>query len=225
MKCIIFLCAFAGGTNSIFAFIRPKVPVYLTSVARNPNELPLWVKGCSGIFSTYLYLTQYYLLCLVVCCTMYYTYSVRAILRKLRSSGTKWIEYRAISILQTEYNHVFQDWLVAHVILDVISISLNIYQAVAMHSVRALVVCGMVITSATWTLREYSSVHYDSIAVLQRWKNSGRWRPTWFKKFLRSCKPLKINNGRLFYVDRKLLLTLAAIVVDKTTSMLVLHAT
>ena len=60
-----------------------------------------------------------------------------------------------------------------------------------------------------------------SQATLQSWKQSSQ--DQWFRRFLVSCQPIKMKIGSLYYVDRGMVLTLLAIIVDSTVSLLLTH--
>ena len=221
----ICMSFFAGGTNCLTAVFKPRLPFFITSLIPPDPLLSPWMRVPGSAFHVYIYVAQYYYLLLVIATTMYSCYCVLPAIKKLDVQGSQWMEYRELYALQTSYNAIFQHWMSCQILLDTFGIIVNIYLAVILSSFRGLVVTLLVSFSAGWSLTEYSTLHEESSALLNKWAGHVSGRPEWFGRFQRSCRPINVNNGRAFYVDRALLLTLATIIIDKTTSLLVLHRT
>ena len=67
--------------------------------------------------------------------------------------------------------------------------------------------------------RALGSIHETSDQALRMGRRMNG--NSWFRRFLRSCKPLKVTVGGLYYVDRGMPLTLAAIILESTVNLLI----
>ena len=67
--------------------------------------------------------------------------------------------------------------------------------------------------------RALGNIHETSTEALNAAR--GMNRDPWFRRFMRSCKPLKVDVAGLYYVDRGMPLTLAAIILESTVNLLI----
>lgn len=219
----ICISLFACGTNCLTVIRKPRVPIFLTSLMNHDGPWSSLITVPGKAFHIYIYVTQYYCLLFIISTTMYSCYCAVGGIKRVHLKGENWMEYRVLSVLQTYYNAMFQNWLSCQVFLDMFGIIVNIYLAVILSSFRGMIITCLTLFSAGWSYTGYSTVYEESNTVLKAWMTRAAGKHDGFHKFQRSCKPVTVNIGKSFYVDRALLLTLSTIIIDKTTSLLVLH--
>ena len=79
---------------------------------------------------------------------------------------------------------------------------LNLYMAVEFHSISALAMAVGVTAAFCWGAGEMTAVYETSWDVMETRKGPEHvGQSVWFRKFLRSCKPIRIPLGSLFYID------------------------
>ena len=69
-------------------------------------------------------------------------------------------------------------------------------------------------------------MHHESVALLTQWKslfggsrNGVIGKGPWFRRYLRSCRPVDVPVGSFFYVDKGLILTSLSIVTNNAASL------
>ena len=65
-----------------------------------------------------------------------------------------------------------------------------------------------------------ASLYEVSEDVLRGWKR-GKSFSIWFRRFLKSTRPLKVQLGSYFYADKALVLTSLGIIADNSVTLLV----
>ena len=72
-------------------------------------------------------------------------------------------------------------------------------------------------------LTRLAEVHSTSESAIQTWRQQQKVSSSWFRKFSRSCQPLRVNVGSFCYVDRKLMLTIMSLIVGQTTNLILTY--
>ena len=105
--------------------------------------------------------------------------------------------------------------------VTIFCVVLNAYLAVVGGSVRSLVLALGFAYSFVQLLEATAEVYHTSSDVLHEWRRVNRGDlPLWFPRFWKSCTFLYIPVGRFFYVDRGLVLTVLAIMLDNSASVI-----
>ena len=130
--------------------------------------------------------------------------------------------YHALEILRVKHGAALGPPIAAHKIPFALVIIRGIYGALKGEGlVRILqgVVGGSAWLYLHLAFRALGSIHDTSDEALRvsRRMNGN----SWFRRFLRSCKPLKVSVGGLYYVDKGMPLTLAGIILESTVNLLI----
>ena len=134
--------------------------------------------------------------------------------------------YRCLQVLQSRANETFKYSLAAIKILFLSMTIRSIYGAVKMEGeLRILHVnntyanVGLLVV----TFKVLGKVYQKSgDALLKQKRLMGRVK--WFRKYYRSCRPLKFEVAGLYFVDLGMSLTMGSFVVQNVANMLILGA-
>ena len=127
-----------------------------------------------------------------------------------------------MQILYKEFDTSFGPMLAGHKILFVLMIVRSIYGALT--QTGELQVLQALAGFSAWLYLQVAFKTLGSVSdlceeMLPAWKGLGR--DPWFRRFLKSCKLLKIEVAGMYHVDREMCLSLAGIIVDGTVSTLI----
>ena len=127
-----------------------------------------------------------------------------------------------MQILHKKFDIGFGPMLAAHKILFVLMIVRSIYGALT--QTGELQVLQALAGFSAWlylqlAFKTIGSVYDVCEGMLPVWKELGK--DPWFRRFLRSCKNIQIEVAGMYHVDRKMCLTLAAMIVESTVSILI----
>ncbi|CAG7730352.1 unnamed protein product, partial [Allacma fusca] len=142
----------------------------------------------------------------------------------ITEQGPSWFaqEFQRLQILQGFYNKLWSTSNVCVEVLVIATSSLTYYLAVRLSGARAVhqLVVAAFATSFLINIWENMGQTYEiSSGVLQSWKDM-EGSALWFKKYLRSVKPIRVFIGSFFYADRQIKLTIISIVLNQTLSLL-----
>ena len=130
--------------------------------------------------------------------------------------------YRALQILHVQHGNAFGPPLAAHKVPFALMIIRSLYGALTGEGVIRLLqaavgLCAWIYLQLAFRL--LGNVCENSEGSLKEFARMGG--NPWFTRFLKSCKPLKVSMGGLYYVDRGMPLTLAAIIVESTVDLVI----
>ena len=129
--------------------------------------------------------------------------------------------YRSLQALHIKFELSFGALVAAHKIIFILMIIRSMYGAFAgTGEVRIL---QAIVGTRTWfylqtAFKLIGGVHQTCTDMLLAWR---RVRDPWFTRFLKSCRVVKVEIAGLYYVDKKLSLTLAAIILENIVNMLI----
>ncbi|CAG7817817.1 unnamed protein product, partial [Allacma fusca] len=131
-------------------------------------------------------------------------------------------EFHRLQIIHGFYNKL---WSTSNACVEVVTLaasSLTFYLAVRLSGARSahqLIVAAFA-TSFLINIWENMGQTYEiSSEVLQSWTVM-KGSTLWFKKYLRSVKPIRVIIGTFFYADRQIKLTIFSIILNQTLSLL-----
>ncbi|CAG7833173.1 unnamed protein product [Allacma fusca] len=202
---------------------------HLTSLFRNPKSLTFLEKFPFLAIHCYIWALINY--------SILYAFAVVALFGRtmkehlcvlLRQRTTENRQMRAflkiypqLQVLQLEFNDLWGNFLCCFLVLFVTSEILNLYQAVVLHTVRAIFIAA-VMTYGLHVLITSASEHFSmSVDLLKSCKI--QYISPWHQRYMRSCRPLFTTNGGFGFFDKPLLLTLWTIVIHNTVTLMVGH--
>ena len=200
----------------------------LTSVADDPSTLPMPIKMAAAVAqlvvgSFHLY-GQWIIATSLVCYGLDMVTALE-LFHKKGFGGGKINEFarqqRAMAVLQASFSQMYATWNAVMEVMCVGMSVLNLYLAVEFKSIRALILATGVAASYCWGMRELGQVYETSKEILGMWDRchvSGSHR--WFQRFIRSCRPNYVPLGTLFYIDRKFVLTVVAVIINCAASLI-----
>ena len=128
---------------------------------------------------------------------------------------------RSLQVLQKQFANFYATCMSNIQSVTIFCVVLNAYLAVVGGSVRSLVLALGFAYSFVQLLEATAEVYHTSSDVLHEWRRVNRGDlPLWFPRFQKSCTFLYIPVGRFFYVDRGLVLTVLAIMLDNSASLI-----
>ena len=140
-----------------------------------------------------------------------------------REAKRRFVEtYRGMQILLKKLDVAIGPPLACHKVLFVLLIVRSMYGALTgTGEVRVL---QALVGFSRWfylqmAFKTIGSVNESCEDMLPAWKKLRR--DPWFGRFLKSCRKLRVGVAELYYVDRKMSLTLAGIIVESTENMLI----
>ena len=223
-----FMITFATLQALAAAFRNPGSVRAVTSIAKNPKALPMKVKVPAGILQFIIvgfHLYGHWLQnASVVCYGMDLVATIRKIHAKCFRKG-RYLLYarqrRALDILQAHFSQLYSTYMLGLEMFAITTVVLNLYMAVEFHSGRPLVMAMGSTVTYWWGMLEFAWVYETSREVMTAWKRSQHVQDSlWFRKFLRSCKPIRIPLGSFFYIDRGVVLTIMSIIVNSSASLI-----
>ena len=131
--------------------------------------------------------------------------------------------YRGMQILLHKFDSAIGPPLAGHKVLFVMLIVRSMYGALTQNGGEVRILQALVGSSA-WLYLQMAfkiigSIYEGCEDMLPEWKQLGK--DPWFGRFLKSCKKLRVSVAGLYYVDRKMSLTLAAIILENTVNMMI----
>ena len=130
-------------------------------------------------------------------------------------------QQRAMAVLQASFTQLYATWNVLMEAMCVGMAVLNLYLAVELRSVRALILALGVGVSYCFGIKELGQVYETSKGILTSWKSSSKFESNhWCRKFMRSGRPNFVPLGTLFYVDSKFVLTVLGIIINGAASLI-----
>ena len=127
-----------------------------------------------------------------------------------------------MQILDTKFDTGVGPALAGHKILFVLMIIRSMYGALTQNG--ELRILQAIVGFSAWlylqmAFKMIGSVYESCEDMLPAWKKFGK--DPWFRRFLKSCRKQRVEVAGLYYVDGKMSLTMAAIVVESTVNMLI----
>ena len=136
------------------------------------------------------------------------------------------IKYRSLQMLQSRANDTFRYMLATVKVLFLLLAIRCIYGVVKMNGILQILNLNCTIgllVFLTFTFRALGQVFAESQSVLMTQK-SFRGGDKWFRRFLRSCRPLRFEIARLYFVDPPMSLTMGSFVLENVANLLLLAA-
>ena len=228
MKLTAFITTF-GVLQSMLVVLRsPQSQRALTSLAEDPAGLPLWIKLTAALVqlvvgSFHLY-GQWIIATSLVCYGFDMITTMELLHKKSYEKGNA-MEFarqqRALAVLQASFTQLYATWNMLMEAMCVGMAVLNLYLAVELRSVRALILAVGVGASYCFGMKELGQVYETSRGILTAWKSSHKFESNrWFRKFMRSCRPNFVPLGTFFYVDGKFVLTVVGIIINGAASLI-----
>ena len=90
-------------------------------------------------------------------------------------------------------------------------------------AVRLCIVACVAFTICLIMFNSMADIHAEFQQMVTSWKYLPL-RDAWFRRFMRSVRPIGIMVGSYFEADKGLVMTIAGIIVDNTVSLLMLEA-
>ena len=128
--------------------------------------------------------------------------------------------YAELSILLNGFNEIYQTWVSWIETFVVVLTVLSSAVAVLYFHPRGIVTAMISFPLLMYFIRTSGAVYDESEECLKYWKKA-ECKGTWFAKYRRSCRPLRIRFGNYFYADRGLTLTVLTTIVRETVSLVV----
>ena len=131
------------------------------------------------------------------------------------------METRKLQNLQGFFNHCARTLLWAAQMLGVYVCIYSIYTAVRVDGFRkihisVIAVVGLfVINYAFWLMGE---IYERSVGTLESW-NRAKAIP-WFRRFMKSTKPIAVDIGHFYHADRPMIVTMLCIIFENTFNLL-----
>ena len=200
----------------------------LTSIAKNPKGLPKSVK-VPAILLQFIIVgfhlhANWLQTSSMICYGMDLINTMQQLHAKCFTRGNYYQytrQHRALDVLQANFAQLYPTYMLGIEVFIVSTVVLNLYMAVEFHAVRPLILAVGCAGAFCWGYGVFSSVHETSKSIMEAWSRSEHvQRSIWFRKFLRSCKPIRIPVGSLFYIDRGLVLTVMSIMVQSAASLI-----
>ena len=219
-----------GALRALTAVLRDPGSVRaLTSIADNPEELPIYVKLPVSvtqfvIIGFHLY-GNWLQTSSIVCYGMDLVNAVGQFHTQCFRSGNYLqyaLQHRALQVLQANFSQLYPTYLLAIELYALSIVVVNLYMAVQFHSVPALILAVGHVAAYCWGMGEFAAVHETCVSSMEAWSRSKHVeRNIWFRKFLRSCKPVRIPLSSFFYIDRGFVLTVMSIMIDSTANLII----
>ena len=223
-----FMIVFASLQALTSAFRDPSSTRALTSIAKRPHELPILVRAPTAavqfiIVGFHLY-GHWLQNASVVCYGMELVATMQQLHAKCFRKGL-YLRYarqhRALDVLQAHFSQLYSTYMLGLEMFAITTAVLNLYMAVEFHSFRPLIMA--IGSSATywWGMMEFAEVHETSRGMMEAWRRSEHVQDdVWFRKFIHSCKPIRIPLGSFFYIDRGVILTIMSIIISSSASLI-----
>ena len=131
-------------------------------------------------------------------------------------------ETRALQVLQCNYNALMRWvlWTGEVILITIVVFGLcGSLWAEGYQRLRLLVVAIFSLGLLTTFWSGFGSVYENSSDVLAQWRQRGRL-PLHARQFLRATRPVRVEIGSYFYVDRAMVLTILGIVTENTFNVL-----
>ena len=129
--------------------------------------------------------------------------------------------HRSFQLLQKQFASFYGNYMSFTQTSAIYVVVVNTYLAVVGGSVRSLVLAVGMAYGVVQFLEAMAEVCHTSSDLLHEWRRVSRADlPLWFPRFHKSCRFLYIPVGRFFYVDRGLVLTVLAIMLDNSASVI-----
>lgn len=124
---------------------------------------------------------------------------------------------RELQVLLEYFNSIFSSYTVTIQVAGMFLIVVNSTLALAYSSIRGLVLGSAFFVIVLLQYKNYGTVYEESCTTLETWRTV-RSDP-WFRRYCKSCRPLRVNMGRYYFADRTLVLTMLSIILDNTANL------
>ena len=133
-----------------------------------------------------------------------------------------------LSVLQNHMTQIYGLWPLGFQITFVFGIILNNFLAVVYYNVRSFILAILGMFLLINFFRRFADVHCTSEEAISSWRELESSNPNqmwvkWFKKFRASCRPIRINIGEFFYVDKTLVLTIIYIIINNSATLILTY--
>ena len=127
-----------------------------------------------------------------------------------------------MQILYTKFDTGVGPVLAGHKILFVLMIIRSMYGALT--QAGELRILQAIVGFSAWlylqlAFKTIGNVYESCEEMLPAWKKFGK--DPWFRRFLKSCRKQRVEVAGFYYVDRKMSLTLAAIILENAVNMMI----
>ena len=130
-------------------------------------------------------------------------------------------EYRRLQIMQLYTNKLWSTTNILYEIIFITGAVLGFYGSVRLKGARALqqICVGIFYFSTLIHLwKNMSEVYETSVELLHGWKDM--IKDKWFRRFLQSTRPARMNIGSFYYADREIILTIMQIIMNNTCTLI-----
>lgn len=228
MKLITFIGSFGSITSAVMVIFRPANPRFISSLLPNPTQLSFVFKTPLAIIQLLVNGFHFYAVCFHVCTVFLYSEQTVTSLRKLRRSlqgrRVTWEHafksYMHLQVSQASFSVIYGQWFWGMQIWAVSSVVLNFYQAVVLSSFRSLVLATTISIAYSWLLGHAAKVHDSSHELIIVARGLLTKRKKLYARLLKSSRPLSVPLGHFFHIDRGLVLTTMAIMVNNSATLI-----
>ena len=133
-------------------------------------------------------------------------------------------DYRAMGVLQAHFAALYRHYISVVQTTSIFCVFFDTYQAVTRGSIRSILLSFAVCFGHIQFIQATAQVYDNSCGALKSWKlQHRRDLPPGFSRFLKSCRNLSVPMGNSFFVDRRLVLTVLAIMTNASASLILAH--
>lgn len=227
--------------SSVFSW--PAAPFFTSSLLPNPMSQSVLTIFPFACFHTYIWAHQWFsvffyayaMLCYL--CGVKNTMNYLKIRAETRGLGAHkdnleltmaendavafYEEYRRLQIMQLYTNKLWSTTNILYEIIFITGAVLGFYGSVRLKGARALqqICVGIFYFSTLIHLwKNMSEVYETSVELLHGWKDMVKDK--WFRRFLQSTRPARMNIGSFYYADREIILTVTQIIMNNTCTLI-----
>ena len=228
-----FLTSFVTVTVTVRALSGSSSPTLLTSLVKTERNGKWYWLLCRLGAALFHFITngfQLFAAWLQCTCVVGFSADVSLMVKEVAPRGheTEYVmgnafawTHRSLHVLQKQFASFYGNYMSAIQTSAIFGVVLNSYMAVVGGSVRSLVLAVGLAYGFVQLLEATAEVYHTSSGVLHEWSRVNRRDlPLWFPQFLKSCRFLCVPIGRFFYVDKRLVLTVLAIMLDNSASLI-----
>ncbi|CAG7708755.1 unnamed protein product [Allacma fusca] len=212
---IFVVCSFV-----VKIFFEPHAMYFLTSIS---GSVTLQNKIVSAVIHLYIHTTHVYNMIIHAMSVFLYVSLIQIWFTKMRmmeQSGQlcrritvdKWScerlyqTFNEIHVLHNHFNATYCNWIFGCQVILNLACTLNFFLSVAFLKVRSFLMALVVVVTILTLFKTAADFNDSNSKTISSWNVCTN--ESWFNKFRKSCKPLRIVVGRFYYADCGLILTM-----------------
>ncbi|CAG7659417.1 unnamed protein product [Allacma fusca] len=221
-----FVGLFIPVTNVLSVFRNPELPALLTSFFPEPGLVPLKWKLLIAAYHLCILGVHLYMVIFNGVTVILFVFVFVNIIKDMRINNLQidhWMTfqikryYSVLSVLQNYTNAVFGIWTIQTAITTVVGVIINAFLAIIFFKSRSYVIATIGCIVILMLFKNLGQLFEESRETFLSWKKITQPE---FRKFHRSCRPLRVSVGSFYFADKSLMLTLLTIIVTHSANLI-----